>query len=233
MGWGLAISGVASAAGSLYSSSMQASASGDAMEARLQAARNRLALQREMFKKRKELQRPYREAGYSALPELREYATGTPSAKEAMGPEQEQTYNKLQEMAEEPLYGVREGINQELAARGMSESTPGMQNLARGMSQERYNRTGNLYNLQQGARQNQFNRLAQLTNVGQQATARSSQAAGQFAQAGGNIYGQMGQARAQNALRQGNIQARAASQIGSMPMRGMQTYMMGKSSGVW
>lgn len=155
------------------------------------------------------------------------------SAQDFMGPEQREQYASLKEMARSPLSGVREEINQELAGRGMTQSTPGMSNLAQGMSRERYNRIGNLYNMAQGVRQNRFNRLGQMANIGQGAAAQTSAAAGQFGRSMGNIYGQLGQARARNALRRGNMQARMWGQMGSLPMRGMQTYMYGKQAGVF
>lgn len=223
------------AAGSWFAAQEQGDAAEDAADTRAEAIKEAIEARKEMFKKRMELQKPFREAGYAALPQLQALATGQDQrpAPEMMGPEQREHYASLKEMAHSPLSGVREEINQELANRGMTQSTPGMSNLARGMSRERYNRVGNLYNMAQGVRQNRFNRLSQMANIGQGATAQSSQAAGQFGRGMSNMYGQLGQARARNAMRQGNIRARMWGQMSSMPMRGMQTYLMAKNSGVF
>jgi hypothetical protein len=229
----VAASAVVGGAASYYGAQEQAEATKKAASKQAQAARLQAETQRDIFEQRKELQEPFRELGYAALPALQEQAMGQVPATVGMGPQQQQTFNRLQQMAGSPLSGVREEINEELAARGMSASTPGMQDLARGMSRERFNRLGQVYNLAQGARQNRFNRLGQLANIGQGAAAQTGQAAGQFAQGASQAYGRMGRAQAQNALRQGNIQAQMYGEIGAMPMNALQTYMMGKSSGVF
>lgn len=266
--------GVGAAAGGAYAASQKADAAEEAAETRARSSRKAQDVQERMFNRRMALQRPFREVGYEALPELEEAAYGDVSAMEQMGPEQRQAYNRLRgregqfenfyegphqelynelgELARAPLSGVREEINQELAARGMTRSTPGMENLARGMGRERYRRlgqqynrlndrrtmlnqmqnmAGQRYNMLQGARQNRFNRLSQLANVGQGATAQTSQAAGQFAGNMSNLYQQTGQAQAQNALRQGNIRSRTISNVSSMPMRLYSMNQMNKAAG--
>lgn len=225
--------GVIGAGASIYGAKKQSSAAKKAASKQAQAAQIQAQTQRDIFEQRKALQEPFREVGYEALPALQQQAMGQVPATQGMGPQQQQTFNQMQQMAQSPLSGVRSEINQELAARGMTESTPGMQNLAQGMSRERYNRLGQTYNMLQGARQNRFNRLGQLANIGQGAAAQTGQAAGQYAQGASQAYGQMGQAQAQGAMRQGNIQAQMAGELGAMPMNMMQTYMMGKSSGVF
>lgn len=183
------------------------------------------------------------------------------SAIEMMGPEQAGLYEQMRTQTEQPLeespyYQWRsdeteEAISQAMAARGMQRSTPAVEMigdqqraLTGEMTQNRYNRLGQMYNMAQGVRQNQFNQLAQLANIGQGGAAQTQQALGQYAQGAGgalrsgatgaaNAMARAGQARAQGIRQQGNIRGNMISQLGAMPMRGLQTYMMGKASGVF
>jgi hypothetical protein len=250
MGVGLAIAGGLAAAGGAYAAHKQSEAAEESTEARREAAREQMDVQERIFRRKMELQEPFREVGYDVLPGLERAARGQTNALSYMGPEQRGVYNQLaaytqQPLEENPAYQwqlgqAEEAINQAMAARGLHSSRPAINELANQrralagqFAQQRYNRLGQQYNMLQGTRANQFNRLAQLANVGQAGVAQSTQAAGQFANNMSNIYGQLGQARAQNAMRQGNIAANTIGQISSLPMQGMQTYMYGKSAGVF
>lgn len=252
VGIGLGVAGVAGAAGSIYGAKEQSSAARKAASTEAQAMMRGQDIRRDMFEKQLELQEPYREAGYEALPQYQALAMGEeqPPATEMMGPEQADVYNRMAQQTQQPLeespyYQWRlgegeEAINQAMAARGIQSSRPAINALADQrralsgeMTQRRYNRMGQQYNMLQGARQNRMNQLSNLMNVGQGAAARGSQAAGQFGSQAANLQAQAGQARAQGQMRQGNIQANMYSNLGSMPMNAMSTYFMGKNAGVF
>lgn len=250
MAWGMAIAGIASAIGSIAGGLLQSKGSSDAAEAQTAGMGYAADVRKEMFEKQMKLQRPFREAGYEALPDLRAMATGRydRTATDMMGPEQEGVYNRLAKFTERPLeedpyyqWRLSEGedaINKAMAARGLQASRPAINALADQrraltgeMTQQRYGRLGQQYNMLQGTRANQYNRLSNLANIGQGAATQGVQSAGQFGRGMSNLYGQMGQARAQNALTQGNIYGNMSANLGAMPMNMMAIQALQNQSG--
>lgn len=214
MGIGAALvgGGLIGAAGSYMAADKQAGAVESAQDAEYA-----------MFLQQKKLQEPFREAGYEALPNLTRLSEGgDQSTVEMMGPEQRSIYNALDESVDDPMTGITEDLNRQFAARGISKSSAAMDRMAEVLSEERRNRLGQQYNMITGARQDQYNRLAQLANIGQGATAQTVRAAGQY-----------GQSAAQSQRQQGQIYGNAIRNISAMPMKGLNTYMLGKNAGVF
>lgn len=184
---GAILSGVGSVVGGITA----ANAAEAAAEQQSEAARNALALQREMFEYQKSLLEPYRTAGTAALGRL----TG---AMGLGGPAQQQ---QMLEM--DPGYGFRLGeglkaLERMQAARGNMLSGGAMK------AGQRY-----AQDYASGEYSNAYNRLANIAGLGQTAGTQLGGAAQQFGQTAGNVMGQEANALAAGRIGRGSAYGNA------------------------
>lgn len=190
MGFGTIIGSIAGAA-------IAGNAAKKGAKTQKKAADAATQLQREMFETTNEQQRPYREAGYTALNDLmglRDFDP-TPDAASVMA---------------EPGYqfgltqGMR-GIENSAAARGMALSGAALKAASRFNSDYAGTRYNDAWNRAQTGFGNRWGRLASLAGIGQTANQQTAAAGQNYAnQAGQNM---MGAANAQAAagISRGNI----------------------------
>jgi hypothetical protein len=177
----------------LGSAILGAASSRSAAKTQAGAADRAAELQREMFERQVELQRPYREAGEQALNRLIPLAT-------------EYTPFGMQQFQQDPGYGFRmsegmKALERSAAARGglLSGATlKGIQRYSQDLGSQEYMNAFNRYQTERAAR---LNPLQSLAGVGQ-TSANTLGAAGQ--QMASNVGGAMGAA----------AQARASGYVG-------------------
>lgn len=204
-----AISAGSSLLGGLFGSSAAKKAS----KAQLQAAREAMALQREMFNRQIELQEPFRQAGITTQNELlRQMGLGGEATSAGYG-------NLLRDFAAQdyqadPGYAFRlseglKALDRQAAARGgliSGGALKAAQRYGQDLASQEFQNAYNRYNQN---RQMRYGMLTGQQAVGQQATGQQQQAAGNFGQQGAATLGDMGAARASgyvgsaNALMQG------------------------------
>lgn len=200
-GWGSLIN----LGGNLLSGYMGSRAAGQASDAQLQAAREALALQAQMYNQTREDFAPYRQAGTSALAQIQNLLAN-PSA-----------------ITSQPDYqfGLNEGtraLNNSAAARGMTYSG------AQGKALQRF---GQDY---AGSKLNEsYNRLASIAGIGQQATGATSNAGSNYANQGGNQLNNMGDARGSGYMGQANAWAGAVGNyLNNWQQQNMLNQMWGR-----
>ena len=189
-------------AGALVVGSVVSSqAAGDAAEAQAGAASQASNLEREMFERNVELNKPFREAGITALNKLVPLAT-------------EYTPFGMQQFQADPGYAFRmsegmKGLERSAAARGglLSGATmKGIQRFGQDLGSQEYQ---NAFNRYQAERQARLNPLQSLAGVGQTTSQQLGQAGAQMAGNVGNLMTSGAAARASgyvggaNALTQG------------------------------
>ena len=189
-------------AGALVVGSVVSSqAAGDAAEAQAGAASQASNLEREMFERNVELNKPFREAGITALNKLVPLAT-------------EYTPFGMQQFQADPGYAFRmsegmKGLERSAAARGglLSGATlKGIQRFGQDLGSQEYQ---NAFNRYQAERQARLNPLQSLAGVGQTTSQQLGQAGTQMAGNVGNLMTSGAAARASgyvggaNALTQG------------------------------
>jgi hypothetical protein len=176
-------------------------AAGDAAEAQAGAASQASNLEREMFERNVELNKPFREAGITALNKLVPLAT-------------EYTPFGMQQFQADPGYAFRmsegmKGLERSAAARGglLSGATlKGIQRFGQDLGSQEYQ---NAFNRYQAERQARLNPLQSLAGVGQTTSQQLGQAGTQMAGNVGNLMTSGAAARASgyvggaNALTQG------------------------------
>lgn len=194
MSWGLVAVGVGTAAAGI----MGSKSAGDAADAQSASAQAGMESQERMFEKSLELQQPYRQAGYDALPQLQGLTTpegrATTLQSYYAGPE----FQQLQAQTEEQQLrnaaatgGLRGGVNQ--AALATIAPQLGQQYLS-----------------------NQYNQLTGLANLGMGAASQGASGAMGLGSGISALQQQAGQARAQQQLAQGNIWGNVASDFGGL-----------------
>jgi len=158
-----------------------------AANAQEEAARTAAAEQRRQFNKQMELQKPFRDVGVNALPELVEASRYTPFS--------------MDQFQQDPGYAfrMREGLkalDRSAAARGgllSGNQLRGVTQFGQDLASQEYTNAFNRYQSERAAR---LNPLQSLAGMGQSNAATMAQQTGQF-----------GQNMAENALMQGNIRA--------------------------
>lgn len=159
----------ASAAGSVISGYMGAKASKQAAETQAAAAREAIAQQREMFNIQNEQQRPYREAGYSALSDI---AGMKPYLTKQFGQEDFQA-------GIDPSYNFRLAQGN-LATTNLANQAGGLigGNALQGLTNYGQNAAsqefGNVFNRFQTQRTGIYNTLAGIAGIGQTAQGQVS-----------------------------------------------------------
>ncbi len=194
MSWGL----VAGAAATVGSGVMGSNAADKAARRQQESADAGIASQERMFDKSLELQQPYRDAGYAALPDLQRLSTAKGRNDELQGFYAGPEFKQLQAQTEEQQLrnaaatgGIRGGANQ--AALATIAPQLGQQYLS-----------------------SRYNNLTGLANMGMGAASQGASGALGLGQGMSALQQQAGAAQAQNALAQGNIWGNVASDFGGM-----------------
>ena len=230
MGVGAAIAGSAIIGGatSYLGSKSQSKAASKASDAQVQANRESIQFQKEIFDQQREDNAPWREIGAESLKELR---SGVQSGAFNPG---DFNFN----FKADPGYQFRkqEGINAldaSAAARGRLQSGAQARAVSRYgsdlASQEygnAFNRAATEYQLNANNKNTQFNRLATLSNVGQVANSANQQARQQMANNVNASTVATGNALAQGAINQGNARASAYQGIGQSINQGAQNFLL-------
>lgn len=197
------------AAAVVGSSLIGASASKSAASTQAGAADRAAELQREQFERQVELQKPFREVGVRALPELEAASRYTPFG--------------MQQFRQDPGYGFRlaegqKALERQAAARGgliSGAALKGAQRFGQEMGSQEYTNAFNRYQTERQARLNPLQSLAGMaqTSVGQLGAAGQAMASGVgeagMQAANARASGYMGGA---NALSQGLSQYMGYSQ---------------------
>ncbi len=197
------------AAAVIGSSLIGGSAAKSAAGTQARAADRAAELQREQFERQVELQKPFREAGVRALPELEAASRYTPFG--------------MQQFTADPGYGFRlaegqKALDRQAAARGgliSGGALKAAQRYGQEMGSQEYT---NAFNRYQTERQARLNPLQSLAGVGQTSVAQLGAAGQSYATGAGEAIGAAGQARASgymggaNALSQGLSQYMGYSQ---------------------
>jgi hypothetical protein len=179
----------------LASGYMGASAARDAANKQSEGANAAIQQQREMFNIQNEQQKPYREAGYSALSDIA-----------AMKPYLTKQYG-AEDFAADPSYQFRlqQGMGQTQGAANQAGGAIGgnalkaLNDYNQGAASTEY---GNAFNRFQTGRSNIYNTLAGIAGIGQTAQGQTNQLAQ-------NVAGNIGQATI------GSANAQAAGSIGA------------------
>jgi hypothetical protein len=199
----------------------QANASSDASAAQLQANRENIALQREIFNQQREDNAPWRNAGAQAIKQLQASINNG-------------TFDPANfKFTADPGYQFRlqEGVNAldaSASARGRLRS--GAQDRAvtrygQNMASDEFSRA---WNRNLATKTTNFNQLASLANVGQIANSANQAAGSQFAANAGQSTINTGNAIAQNAINQGNVTASAYQGYATTANQGIQNYLLYK-----
>jgi hypothetical protein len=222
MPWGF----VAGAAVSLIGGAMSADASRSAAHTQADAANRATDTQLEMFNKQNEQQRPYREAGYTALGDIMSrFGAGGEFGK---APTREDIMGHLApniDFAREMGSGAVTNMANAMGGLG-GNSLAEISRWNTGFASDAYQRAFENYNTNQT---NIFNRLASIAGLGQTAGSNSATGASTFA---GNIAGsQMGAGNALAAGRVGSANAWSGAANNAMGWYQLNN-LMNNNSGV-
>lgn len=201
------------------SASKQAKAAGQASDAQVQANRENIEFQKEIFEQQREDNAPWREIGAESLKELR---AGIDSGEFDM--------SNFRFKAD-PGYQFRrqEGINAldaSAAARGRLQSGAQARAVARYGSELASQEYVNAFNRERTILNDRFNRLATLSNVGQVANSADQQARSNMASNVSASTTATGNALAQGAINKGNARASAYQGIGKSINQGAQNFLL-------
>lgn len=197
----------------------QAEASAQASDAQLQATRENIEFQKEVFEQQREDQAPWRQAGIQALGKLERGV-------------QDGTFDPSRfQFQKDPGYQFRlqEGINAldySAAARGRLQSgaqARATTRYASGLASQEYQ---NAWNRNASSKSQNFNQLASLAGVGQTANQAVNQARSNMAANVGQATTQAGNAIAQNAMNQGAARSSAYQGYAQSANQGIQNYLM-------
>jgi hypothetical protein len=218
---------------SYKSGKAQSKAAGKASDAQVQANRETIDFQKEIFDQQREDNAPWREIGAESLEELR---AGVQSGEFNPG-----DFNF--KFKADPGYQFRrqEGINAldaSAAARGRLQSGAQARAVTRYVSDlasqeygKAFNRATTEYKLDMSNKNAQFNRLATLANVGQVANQADQNARTNMANNVTQATQATGNALAQGAINQGNARASSYQGIGQSLNQGAQNFLLYKALG--
>lgn len=196
---------------SLASGYMGARAAGRAAEQQAASQAQSMALQKEMFDIQQEQQRPYREAGYTALGDIA-----------GMRPYLQQQFTPQDFAAGiDPGYAFRLQQGQRAAQQQANvgggllsgNTLAGLQDYTQGQASQEY---GNAFNRFQTQRSNIYNTLASIAGLGQTATGASGQAAMNAGQSMGQNLANIGTAQAAGTVGAANALAGGVQNAGNM-----------------
>lgn len=195
-------------------SNTQADAAKSAANTQAEANRYAADLQYKMFQEQQELQKPWREAGITALNKLTPLATD---------------YQKfgMAQFQQDPGYAFRlkEGqraLDQSAAARGgliSGNALKAAQRYGQEMGSQEYN---NAFNRYLREREAQLNPLQSLAGVGQTTAQTMASQAGSYGANVGNLMSATGASSANALLAQGNARASAYGGYGQAAGQGLQ-----------
>jgi hypothetical protein len=174
-----------------------------AAAAQKEAAQQGAAAQERMFNRQVELQKPFRDVGVNALPELVAASKYTPFT--------------MDQFQADPGYGFRlkEGLralDQSAAARGgllSGNQLRGVNEFGQNLASQEYMNAFNRYQTERNAR---LNPLQSLVGMGQTTTNTLSNEAGQYGQTLANNAAQMGNIRASGYMGQANALSNSIGQ---------------------
>lgn len=177
--------------GSIISGAIGADAARDAADTQANAALQSARLQKEMFDIQNEQQKPYREAGYSALSDI---SGMKPYLTKQFTPEDFAA-------GIDPGYAFRLKMGQEQAMRQANlgggtiggNALAGLQDYTQGQASQEY---GNAFNRFQTQRGNIYNTLAGIAGLGQTSLGQTGQMSTQTAANVGNAISNVGSAQA-------------------------------------
>ena len=214
--WAAGAAAVVGGVTSYMSAQAQSDAAGQAADAQRQGNEQSIALQREMFNKQIELQKPWYDVGVRALPQLEAQANAMPAA-----------FTGKVDLNQDPGYAFRlqeglKALDRTASARGGLLSGGALKAAAQyGQemgSQEygnAYSRALDVYNANVAREAAGYNRLSSLAGVGQTSAGNLATQAGQFGQSAGQAYQDTGTAVANSLLAQGNARASQYGAIGN------------------
>jgi hypothetical protein len=200
------------------SSKAQSKASQRASDAQVQANRETIEFQREVFDQQREDNAPWREIGTEALGQLQR---GIASGK--FDPSNFR-------FEEDPGYQFRlsEGVNaldKSAAARGMLQSGAQQKALTRFGQDFASNEYANAYARNAGQKVTNFNQLASLSNVGQVANQADANARTNMANQVTQSTLATGNAIAQNYMNQGNIRSSEINAYNNIAQQGITNWL--------
>ena len=209
MTWGY----TAVAGGTLLSGYMGSKAAQSAADTQAAAADRATALQKQMFETTNEQQKPYREAGYSALSDIsgmKPYLTHQFNAEDF-------------QQGIDPGYAWRLQQGQQQAQRQANQSggaisgnaLAGLQDYTQGQASQEY---GNAFNRYQTQRSNIYNTLASIAGLGQTSIGQTTQAGTQAAANMGQSIMNSGTAQAGGIVGSANAIGGAAQNLGNQYM---------------
>lgn len=202
------------------SSLFGASSARSAANTQAAAADRAAELQREMFERNIELNKPFREAGITALNKLVPLAT-------------EYTPFGMDQFQQDPGYGFRmsegmKALERGAAARGgllSGAAMKGIQRYGQDLASQEYQ---NAFNRYQAERQARLNPLQSLAGVGQTTSQQLGQAGTQMASNVGEAIGASGQARASGYMGQANALTGALGQYMNYNQQQQQNALLGQ-----
>jgi len=201
------------AAGQAVGGLQSASAAKKASNAQIAAAQQAGDLQKEMYYKNLELQKPFREAGLSAQNKLLDYMGLTPGA----GGKYTKDFS-MQDFQQDPGYAFRiaegmKALDRTAASRGglLSGATlRGATRYGQDMASQEYQ---NAFNRYQTNRANQLNPLQSLMGSGQTAANQVGAAGQNYANQAGDAYMGAGNARASGYVGSANAWSNALGNV--------------------
>lgn len=194
------IGGLIAGAGAVGSAVIGSNASKKAAQAQTQSVDQATALQREMWQKQLELQKPFYDAGIAGQNRLLDLlglsgntgAAGYGSLNKPFG---------MEDFQKDPGYQFRmdegmKAINNSMAAKGLGISGANIKGAARFGQDYASNEYQNAFNRYQVNRSNVLNPLQSLLGKGESSAGTLTNAAGNFGNSMADLYTQAGNARA-------------------------------------
>ena len=223
MTWAVVAGAVIGAGGAYLSSQNQADAAQGAANTQANANRYAADIQKQMFERQIELQKPWYDVGTRALPKLEAQYNQMPAA-----------FTGQVNLGQDPGYAFRlsEGnraLNQAAAQRGgliSGNALKAAQRYGQDMASQEYGnayqRALDVYNSQVKREATGYNRLASLAGIGQTAAGDLASQAGTYGSNISSLASQTGQAQANALMAQGNARASAYQGYGSALGQGIQ-----------
>lgn len=203
----------------------QERAAGQAADSQLQATRENIEFQKEVFEQQRADQAPWREAGQQALGMLQQGLQAGEFDPRNFDFEADPGYQ----------FRMQEGINaldSSAAARGRLQSGAQARATTRYASNLASQEYQNAFNRNLATQGTRFNQLASMAGVGQTAVNATQQAGQQMAGSVGNALMAGGQAQAQGYLNAGNAQAGAYQGVATAANQGISNMLMANMAGI-
>lgn len=247
MAW-VAVGTVALGMGTSYlSSRAQSKAAGQAVDAQTAATMYGIDAQMEMFDRSMEMFQPFYDAGIEGL---KKYERMPASARAPVLPS---TSIDFEFDPNDKMYKIKqqegeEAVNRALAARGMTNSRPGINALTDfntkliaeetdkqyGRAVDKYGRdytsAMDKFNIENKITQQNLGKFADLINIGSGAAGSMGNAMNKVGGDVSSAYAELGKSSAEAEYKKGDYAAGLWQDVGSMPANLMGTYKYGKSA---